>query len=975
MSVLIKYFSVRIITTFLFVAVLFLPLETFSQLGTASTANWQYPDGDLNGTKYVGTSSNFQYLDSLVVKWSTGEISGDIKPLIGNIVNNNSIRQGFLAPNEITAVMGDHIVIIDGLGRLVTKTRIPSQIIGINEISTLLDTISLNSGTTKLLGLATREVETPDSIAHAYIAGYNHTSQKVEILKSLAIDLKDYTPNVFASIRPVFGKKSGDDFLVYANINMSQPEADDPFPVAPPFYRGLAMFNIGNFEDLYPLPDNFDDINSRVTLGPEIPLIPPSINANSGDIDILMPLYPSPDLDVQVQNFVTFETAADTPYLLGFDLSTSDVREGVYFDVSPFMEQRPRIKPYFIDITDNNTNEETFILLAEEYSGIDGSQGTSRLHLHETDFGDPLTGPPGDMIEPPLTGGQNHYWSVAVGNLDGNSDNEWLPYYPNNRGKELIVTQSSRDFAVASSRLYVLRYNSGPGVEKPTGANEFLYPLDTICTQRVNGWIAAVNDLDGDGDNKDEIILVDGTNVRILRMRDYNDIQFRLGRPFDTVAVYSFREQTISNVAIADLEGDGKNDIIVSTFDSTYALGTLIDDTIEMLSLLEDDPLQEFCAGDTINLEWRNIIRAQQKVNIKFIPYNNGNPVSGSEISLAEGVNNDADTIFYNFTPDEILYNMTGKIRVESSARPDFIFDETELIRINPPLVYNNPLLQEPYYIGEEFRVSGDVSCIDSIYFEYYHPADSTWNYLGSGVVDNEQYEFIGELPCLNIFRCDSIDTHQFLDLRSIGTKTIVSDTSDVFSIDIEPAKFKFHMELNETADPTKYISWDTTDIRFFIDTLVIAASGDGGVSFRLIDIVDINDQSYQWNVPLDMPSPVILRLCGAGTCVRSDTLLKDYRPKFINMIAPNPFQPPFQEAEIVYKVPEVTNVNMYIIDQNNAIVKEILNNATRYPEIAYTEKWDGFLNNGVYAANGLYYVVIELSNGNREVNPIFLRK
>src|SRR5690606_28991691 len=115
----------------------------------------------------------------------------------------------------------------------------------------------------------------------------------------------------------------------------------------------------------------------------------------------------------------------------------------------------------------------------------------------------------------------NHYWSVAVGNVDGISSNEELPYYPNNPGREIIVTQSSRDFAVANSRISVLKYIGNESIPKTSPPNRFLSPFDTICTQRINGWIAAVNDLDGASDQKDEILVVNNSQIMLLQLRDY----------------------------------------------------------------------------------------------------------------------------------------------------------------------------------------------------------------------------------------------------------------------------------------------------------------------------------------------------------------------------------------------------------------------------------------------------------------------
>ena len=398
------------------VNLIILPLYISAQVNVSSQANWNYPDGNVAATKYVEVNSNPQKLDSLSVKWSTGLISGDVKPLIGNIVDNPPLRQNFQAPNEIAAVMGDRIVVIDGLGKVSANHKFPSEVIGINELSCLIDTLGQVSGRTKLLGFATREMQYPDSIARAYIGGFDHKNGEIKIYKKLAVDMSDFDPNVFASIRPVFGKKTNGQTFVFATVNTSQPDSDDPFPVTAPFFRGVTLFNTGTFSDVYPLPDNFDEIDSRVTLGPEVPLQQPSINKELSSMYV--PLYPSPDLNINVQNFITFETAADLPYLIGFDISGANVSEGIFQDISAFMDERPLVKPYYLDIVDNNTGERGFILLAEQYSGIDGSEGTARLHLYDKEFGDPVTAPPGDLIEPPFSGEEDHHWSVAVGNLE-----------------------------------------------------------------------------------------------------------------------------------------------------------------------------------------------------------------------------------------------------------------------------------------------------------------------------------------------------------------------------------------------------------------------------------------------------------------------------------------------------------------------------------------------------------------------------
>jgi hypothetical protein len=106
-----------------------------------------------------------------------------VQPLIGNIVHNKRIiadQNAFpYSPNEITAVIGDTLVIIDGSGKILdkfyilNKEAIGNEIIG---VSALLDTSSgvgsiENSARTLIVGFESIESERTDSLAVTYIGG------------------------------------------------------------------------------------------------------------------------------------------------------------------------------------------------------------------------------------------------------------------------------------------------------------------------------------------------------------------------------------------------------------------------------------------------------------------------------------------------------------------------------------------------------------------------------------------------------------------------------------------------------------------------------------------------------------------------------------------------------------------------------------------------------------------------------------
>ena len=95
---------------------------------------------------------------------------------------------------------------------------------------------------------------------------------------------------------------------------------------------------------------------------------------------------------------------------------------------------------------------------------------------------------------------------------------------------------------------------------------------------------------------------------------------------------------------------------------------------------------------------------------------------------------------------------------------------------------------------------------------------------------------------------------------------------------------------------------------------------------------------------------------------------------KYIKMVSPNPFAPPSEIAEVIYSVPEETNVTVRIYDQANRLVAEPVSNERRLPNIAYCDKWDGTTQRGI-AVNGVYYFSIELANGTREVYRVFVKK
>ncbi len=980
----IKSVEVYILT---FLCLLFLINDKLdAQIYPASPANWLYPKGNPEGTRRVLFPSQSQSLDSFVVKWSTDVIAGDIEPLIGNIINNGKLFDSFpYAPNEMAAVIGNDIIVVDGAGRTFIKRK-SDDIKLIKGISVLMDT--LNTGinyTTQnpvVMGLETIESQSEDTLAFAYLAGFDAISNNSKILKRLAIDMRLYKPNIFAGVKPIYSKKNGDDLIIYATMNISKPTAADGAPIIAPFLRGFTQFHSNTKLPNYPSYDVSDDIAYRLTFGPEISFNQASISdLGNNKIGVLFPNYLSPTMNIKIKNPVTFETATNEPYLIGLNLSSNPLDQ--LFDPNAMTQRvngtRPQLRNYFVKLNNGVLPEANYILVAEEYKGIEGSIGTSRLHLYDNQ-GDPIT-LPNDITAPPITGGSNHLWSVAVGNIDGNASNEWKPYYPNNVGNEIVVTQSTREFAYPSSKLIILKYNTQT-IDKPSPPNTVLFPFDTLCSQRMNGWVAAVNDLDKNPDGKDEIVIVDGSKIMILRIRDYNSFEFKFGKPFDTLFVKEFNKETISAATIADMDGDGKNDIIVTTYKRTYVLGMPLQNTLQVIAPRTPTPKTQYCLGDYIDISWKNILSQSGKVDIYFQKFKKLNdtskiliPIDSIPYIIRKNIDNNLDEVHYKLAVDTTFIGKIGLFVVASSTNPKVVYDTTAILRFQTLDVVLDSLPSKIIRSGDNFNITGDVACIDSISLDYW-VSSGTWTNLRTvPYYNNGKFAIDAIAPCLDIFNINGKDKDSLLRMRIVNHKAGISLTSLVFTLPIKPSIFPLKIDTIATASPNKVIRWKQSDIKYACDTVSLYFSIDGGYNFGFIDKLKAINEYYQWNLPLGLPDSVIFRICCENSCVRTDTLIKDMIPKYIQIVAPNPFSPIDEVLEVVYKVPQDVKVDIRIYDESNRIVAEPIINQQRTVNTVYTDRWDGRLSNGVIAANGLYYLRIEMSNGTREIYTIFVRK
>ncbi len=957
----------------------------------ASPSNWLYPKGNPQGTKKTLKRSWKQDINDFVVKWENDTISGDLTPLIGNVISNSKLIPSFpYGPNEIAALIGGKAYVVDATGKTHTPAKMPPFS---KDFSVMFDTLStglnIYAGGVVSLGVETIESENlRDSLSYAYVCSFDHNADTVQVLKRLAVDLRDYDPNIFGSLKPFFGRSGTKGKQIYASFNMSKPAVTGSPAGLPPYFRGVTQFNSTQLKSFYPFIDIGDDANSRTYVAPEVNRDQPSVSVVPGfGLRALPPCLPSVDIGASIEDIKSGETTQSSKaYLFSFNMS----EQNLYFDFKPYdlsdffhpNDSRPKINPYFVNITDAASNDSVFILSAVGYTGVEGSSGTPYLHLFDVN-GNPISAPldiyPDSVESPSYEGGEDHLWSVAVGDVDGQGQNALLPSYPNYQGNEILVTQSTREFVVPSNKLIVLRYYSGSPIPKKSPPNKYLNSFDTVCTQRINGWLAAVNDIDGDDDRKDEVFLADGSKLRIMRMFDYETFEFRSGSYFDTVKTFNFQNETIQNVAVSDLEGDGYNDIIVTTNRKTYLIGRKRYDIIRVIS-----PSQrlQYCVGDTVHLAWENIFFRHPnlqnpdsiKVKILFRPYSNGVP-GNRVVAIDSSTGNLGNPITYDYIVDSLVYGFEGRFIIARLDKSGIIRDSSAIVDFRLPEIQIDALSKQGFEAGERISVSGTSICLDTVELQYSYDL-SEWNTIAVGVTDEaDKFNLSGDLPCAPYYSCLETDPDSLLYLRASAFENPYADFSSPIQIKLKPERFPFRLLPCESSCPSVEFVWNKNMIKNMCDTVIFAVADINSSTFSLIGKTTADRERYVWDVPEKLPERIKARFCCENSCVRNDTILRDLSPSYIGIVAPNPFSPPFEELTVNYRVPKETNVTIRIYDQANRLVKELIRSRFKRPGTVYCATWNGKIWDGSLAANGMYYLALELSDGQKEVYPIYVKK
>jgi hypothetical protein len=769
----------------------------------------------------------------------------------------------------------------------------------------------------------------------------------------------------------------------------------------------------------------------------DIKVLLPSYPSNFPAQDITQKLQFGIESDVTPPGNSTNPNQA---YLIDVELGSSQTGDDFFqLDSVLFhLNQRPAFRPLHIQLNRNNTSDKV-ILLAEEYPVSESPLSSPpALYLLDQTFIDSLKELGG--ASPALAAllrdeylvellpqrkfsftpqqGQvinGHSWSIAVGDVDGISPLATnVRGYPRNNANEIVVTQSTPNQEVAGNRLSILRFRTDLKIPSPYNSQDTLSFFDTVVSVPMPGWVAAVTDFDGDFSDyeRDEIFVVNKNDLYVLRLRDYASPGF-IGSEravFDTLYHKNFAQEIIRSVRIVDMEGDQLNDILVTTERQTYLLGRVnigdLEVTIPARSS-QTDPAQRFCDGATATFEWRNIIGGIDTVNIYFQPYLNNAPV-GSRVTLALKYPNRTDSttpelIQYEVNVEPSLISGLGRLIVESDEVPE-ISDSSAIVEFGRTFVEISDFTQATYRVGETVQVTGISQCVDAVGLEWqiYNSTTSEWRQVFPlqriTDVTNGTFSFDFTFPCDRQFDylCAEPVADSSFFFRVIGytdRDVLLRDTSE-YGLQLLPNEFTVTVDTPVAASPQRFIRWDPDEIPISTNpsvfspcnTIFMTLSLDSGRTFERLTVLDsaaIATRFYLWNPPPELPDSVIFRLCceQAG-CIIGQAAINFARPKYVNIVAPNPFDPLTQDAtkrgalpgvNVIYTVPTDINVTISIYDQSNRLVAQPVVSQLRLQNTTYSDSWDGFLSSGEVAPNGMYYLVLESENGDREVYPVYV--
>ena len=571
-------------------------------------------------------------------------------------------------------------------------------------------------------------------------------------------------------------------------------------------------------------------------------------------------------------------------------------------------------------------------------------------------------------------------WRIVTGDIDKGSSGS-NRYYLNNFGNELIGAWSlPEEREMSANWLYVFRRNEQISPDTPVA----LFARQFFIGRLMAAGDLITNQLPGiDNRERQEVVIADHDSISILEMLDYNDPSSAFVNPpanpaearyFRTLRTFHLDSRVVA-AAIADIEGDGHNDLIVSTEGYTYAIG--LRTQIPFGRLAADK--QAYCKGDSITVSWNRAVGGGETgVRVRLVGPDTrvlaqGRVRTPSTDALNPGIG--PDTIRVKTDP---LPPGTYRVRVEDMAI-DSLYEESPSFTVNQPVI--TPVEVDTgssLRFGSTIRLATTLACADAALLLRSTDAGSHWDTLRDVSMSGDRVEASQSLDCQSWCGDQQGVTalYRFIDTRGYAS-------SDTVSLALAAPGRRLGLSPGDSSRARRRtITWKSDD--FHCQNLTLSIIGQEKTV--TIPNVPASALEYPIEVPEEIVGSVTVRLCceeqTASSCeyALSPAFEVNKLPEG-NYVAPNPFNPNDPSiasgngAAIVYRLKVTGNVTITIFDASRTVARRLMEGVEMEGGKRQIAFWDGRNSRGDIVANGTYICVIESGSDERIVLPILVMK
>ena len=816
-----------------------------SGVGYAQNSYWLHPLGTSEGWRSNPVETNEQEIDDIVLKWRNERLKNSPVLLVGALRTEDGSNKQQLIGLDTTSQV---ITLLKSTGFLDTTFSLPSE----DTLSNILLTGLFDS-------TQTSPVPTRFSSVRPNLIGVGlEQKQTSEEFFTNGLFLNHSGEVVFE-----LGIRASDERATLANFSKENNKVLTILPVA--LWKTASDRLVGFSlitQDRFTGGELGDMINSLRRYELNETRAPGLGQPN----DIAPKPYPSPVVFAQEagKSFLALSTAlypsVTPPVERGQSpITSSNVSYGLGFDVSsPTNVQLPFVSQDSSQSALSLSNQ--FARLGNQLFRVSAEQGIADPQIHLNDMS---TG----MVTESLVDENNddvRGWHIVITDLDGNLQDGSDARLPKNSGVEIIATALPEDPTSSEERtLYLLRRNESAG--KPFGqTSNFHY----FAQQEITGVVMAAGDIVNDAENRKELILVDQNILSILQLKPYtthaNDILN--GSPLKTLKSFALAEnEEIISVVIADLEGDGENDIIISTTDATYAIGTLQPNPY---TFSEGSISSKVCVDDFISIGWEHNTPGSGSGDSVYVEGD-----SGSFHIATNQLLNDS----LHIQPSSLPRLGPGRYRVlVADAMYPWIFQASDSFTVAIPTLGDitfevpNDRTLSP---GDILRDTLLFCCINvgELVFEQKRSSNAEWEQIAAPVPFGDSLAIISTvIPCPDIIACGELANGAEL-LYRLRTLSEDPDTTISNGITVSlPLVNSISVERIESDQKElRSVLWTVSD--FTCSNLELAIGNKEGNTWQSLGTVATSAGQFDFEVPGELVDTA--RLCircaeGGELCV-----------------------------------------------------------------------------------------------------------